>query len=60
MTTIGVVDVEQDRLGTGGTEVETKMRALRKPILNAHFLSLQKHILIIEQEIDKLVMEKLN
>ena len=37
-----------------------KMWALRKPVLDAHILSLQKHILIIEQEIDKLVMEKLN
>lgn len=37
-----------------------KMWALRKPVLDAHILSLQKHILTIEQEIDKLVMEKLN
>ena len=37
-----------------------KMWALRKPILDAHCLTLQKEILRLEQEIDELVMEKLN
>lgn len=36
-----------------------KMWALRKPILDAHCLALQKEILKLEQEIDELVMEKL-
>lgn len=37
-----------------------KMWALRKPILDAHILSLQKRIQELEQEIDGIVMEKLN
>ena len=37
-----------------------KQWALRKPVLDAHCLTLQKVILKLEQEIDKLVMEKLN
>ena len=37
-----------------------KMWALRKPVLDAHCLTLQKEILRLEQEIDELVMEKLN
>ena len=36
------------------------MWALRKPILDAHILSLQKRIQELEQEIDGIVMEKLN
>ena len=37
-----------------------KMWALRKPILDAHILSLQVKIQELEQEIDTIVMEKLN
>ena len=37
-----------------------KMWALRKPILDAHISSLQKRIQALEQEIDRLVMEKLS
>ena len=37
-----------------------KQWALRKPVLDAHCLTLQKEILRLEQEIDGLVMEKLN
>ena len=37
-----------------------KQWALRKPVLDAHCLALQKEILRLEQEIDELVMEKLN
>ena len=36
-----------------------KQWALRKPVLDAHCLTLQKEILRVEQEIDELVMEKL-
>ena len=36
-----------------------KMWALRKPVLDAHCLTLQKEIQRLEQEIDELVMEKL-
>ena len=36
-----------------------KMWALRKPVLDAHILSLQKRIQELEQEIDEIVMEKL-
>ncbi len=36
-----------------------KQWALRKPVLDAHWLTLQKEILRLEQEIDELVMEKL-
>ena len=36
-----------------------KMWALRKPILDAHILSLQEKIQELEQEIDEIVMEKL-
>ena len=36
-----------------------KQWALRKPVLNAHCLTLQKEILRLEQEVDELVMEKL-
>ena len=35
-----------------------KMWALRKPILDAHILSLQKRIQEVEQEIDGIIMEK--
>ena len=42
----------------GGTEAE-KMWALRKPILDAHILSLQEKIQVLEQEIDEIVMEKI-
>ena len=37
-----------------------KQWALRKPVLDAHCLTLQKEILRLEQEIDGIVMEKLN
>ena len=36
-----------------------KQWALRKPVLDAHCLTLQKEILRLEQEVDALVMEKL-
>lgn len=36
-----------------------KMWALRKPVLDAHILSLQKRIQELEQEIDEIVIEKL-
>ena len=36
-----------------------KMWALRKPILDAHILSLQRKVLELEQEIDEIVMEKI-
>ena len=35
------------------------MWALRRPILDAHILSLQEKVLKLEQEIDEIVMEKL-
>lgn len=37
-----------------------KQWVLRKPVLDAHCLTLQKEILRLEQEIDGIVMEKLN
>lgn len=37
-----------------------KQCALRKPVLDAHCLTLQKEILRLEQEVDALVMERLN
>lgn len=36
-----------------------KMWALRKPILDAHILSLQEKVQDLEQEIDGIVMEKI-
>ena len=36
-----------------------KMWALRKPILDAHILSLREKVLELEQEIDEIMMEKL-
>lgn len=36
-----------------------KMWALRKPILDAHILSLQGKVLELEQEIDEIVMESI-
>ena len=36
-----------------------KMWALRKPILDAHILSLQGKVLELEEEIDEIVMEKI-
>ena len=36
-----------------------KMWALRKPILDAHILALQKRVQILEQEIDKTLIEKI-
>ena len=36
-----------------------KMWALRKPVLDAHILSLQENMQKLEQEIDEIVMEKL-
>ena len=35
------------------------MWALRKPILDAHILSLREKVLELEQEIDEIVMEKI-
>lgn len=37
-----------------------KMWALRKPVLDAHILSIQKRIQELEQEIDAIVMEKVS
>ena len=37
-----------------------KMWALRKPILDAHILSLQENIQKLELEIDEIVMQKLS
>ena len=37
-----------------------KQWALRKPVLDAHCLTLQKEIQRLEKKIDELVMEKLN
>lgn len=37
-----------------------KMWALRKPILDAHILSLQEKIQKLELEIDEIVMQKLS
>ena len=37
-----------------------KMWALRKPILDAHILSLQEKVQKLEMEVDEIVMEKLN
>ena len=37
-----------------------KMWALRKPVLDAHILSLQKRIQELEQEVDGIVMEKMS
>lgn len=36
-----------------------KMWALRKPILDAHILLLQEKVEILEQEIDRIVIEKI-
>ena len=36
-----------------------KQWVLRKPVLDTHWLTLQKEILRLEQEIDELVMEKI-
>ena len=36
-----------------------KMWALRKPVLDAHILSLQGRVLELEKEIDEIVMEKI-
>ena len=36
-----------------------KMWALRKPVLNAHILSLQKRIQELEHEIDGIVIDKI-
>ena len=36
-----------------------KMWVLRKPILDAHILSLQEQVQKLEREIDKIVMEKI-
>lgn len=35
------------------------MWALRKPVLDAHILSLQEKVKMLEQEIDGIVMEKI-
>ena len=37
-----------------------KMWALRKPVLDAHILSLQEKVTELEQEIDGIVMEKMS
>lgn len=36
-----------------------KIWALRKPVLDAHILSLQEKVLKLEQEIDSIMMEKI-
>ena len=36
-----------------------KMWALRKPVLDAHILSLQGRVLELEKEIDEIVMERI-
>ena len=36
-----------------------KMWALRKPILDAHILSLREKVLELEEEADKIVMERM-
>lgn len=36
-----------------------KMWALRKPILDAHILSLKERVLELEEEIDEIVMERI-
>ena len=36
-----------------------KQWALRKPVLDAHILSLQEKVQVLEQEIDEIVMEKI-
>ena len=36
-----------------------KIWALRKPVLDAHILSLQEKVQVLEQEIDEIVMEKI-
>ena len=36
-----------------------KMWAMRNPILDAHILSLQEKVQVLEQEIDEIVMEKI-
>ena len=36
-----------------------KMWALRKPVLDAHILSLQEKVMKLEQEIDAIVMERM-
>ena len=36
-----------------------KMWALRKPVLDAHILSLQKRIQELEQDVDKILLEKI-
>ena len=38
---------------------DAKMWALRKPILDAHILSLQEKVLKLEQEIDEIVMTQI-
>ena len=43
----------------GGTEAE-KMWALRKPVLDAHILLLQKRIQELEQQVDEIIIEKIN
>lgn len=37
-----------------------KMWALRKPILDAHILSLREKVKVLEQEIDEIVMERIS
>ena len=36
-----------------------KIWALRKPVLDAHILSLQEKVMKLEQEIDAIVMERI-
>ena len=36
-----------------------KMWALRKPILDAHILSLQEKVQVLEQEVDEITMERI-
>jgi len=53
-TTLEQYKAEQKKLSE-----QQKMWALRKPLLNAHILSLQGKVLELEQEVDELVMGNL-
>lgn len=50
------------RMGEEQKELKQKQKmwALRKPVLDAHILSLQKRIQELEQEIDGIIMERLS
>lgn len=50
---------EQYAVGQKQLEKTQKMWALRKPILDAHILSLKERVLELEEEIDEIVMERI-